>query len=237
MPFLPLHDDNQLRVIPFQAVTTALIVTCVLVFVWQLSLSEDATGVTFLTLGLVPSSLLGLHPLPVPDAVPASATLLTNVFLHAGWAHLIGNMLYLWVFGDNVEDAMGHVRFLVFFLLCGIAAGVVHSIVNTDSGVPTIGASGAVAGVLGAYLMLHPQVRILCVALKRIPLRLPAHLLLGGWIAMQLYGATQAGGGSPGGVAFWSHIGGFVAGALLVVPFRRRGLPLLGGLVGSRIRV
>ena len=139
-------------------------------------------------------------------------------------------MLYLWIFGDNVEDAMGHVRFLVFYLLCAAFAGFAHALLEPSSIVPLIGASGAVAGVIGAYLVLHPKVRVWVLALGRVPLRLPAWLLLAGWIAFQVFMAL---GGGDRQVAWWAHVAGAIAGAVLVVPMRRRGVPLLDrGLQG-----
>ena len=231
MPFLPLHDSNPLRIIPFQAVTFGFIAACVLAFFWQLSFADWREAPAVVGLALYPATLFGIAELPPAYVTVApELTLVTSTFLHGGWMHLIGNMLYLWVFGDNVEDSMGHFRFLVFYLVCGIAAGLAHAMVEPASEVPTIGASGAVSGVLGAYLMLHPKIRVLVLVLKRVPIRLPAYLVLGGWIALQVFNAvteTEPGGG---GVAWWAHIGGFVAGMVLIVPFRYKHVPLFDGL-------
>ena len=140
--------------------------------------------------------------------------------------HLIGNMLYLWVFGDNIEDAMGHGRFIAFFLACGVAGGLAHALANPDSLAPTIGASGAISGVLGAYLLLHPRVKVLVMAFTWwIHIRLPAYIVLGGWIVLQIANAIWL--ASPGSnTAWWAHIGGFAAGMALIVPLHRKRIPL-----------
>ena len=226
MPFLPLKDDNPLKVISFQVVTVSIIALCVVVFLWQLSSGAAGGQRIAMSLGMVPALLFGAGELPGAQAVvPAELTLLTSMFLHGGWLHLIGNMLYLWVFGDNVEDAMGHPRFLVFYLVCGVAGGLMHAGLNPDSVVPTVGASGAISGVLGAYLVMHPKVKVLVLAFYRLPIRLPAYIVLGGWIAMQVFFVLTDPGGGEGGVAWWAHIGGFLVGLLLIVPFQRAQVP------------
>ncbi len=228
MALIPLKDDNPLKRIRFQYVTVALIAACVGVFVWQLSLGEGE-GRAIYGLGTVPAVLLGTRALdPGLVLVPAWATLFTSMFLHGGLMHIGGNMLYLWIFGDNVEDSMGHGRFLAFYLVTGVIAALAHVASNADSTIPTIGASGAISGVLGAYLVLHPKARVLTIVL-RFPVRLPAWVVLGVWIGLQFLNAAMD-GGSGGGVAWWAHIGGFVAGAVLIVPFRRKSVPLFDGL-------
>jgi len=174
--------------------------------------------------GLVPAVFLNKTQTP-PDSmgVPAELTILTAAFLHGGWIHLIGNMLFLWVFGDNVEDSMGHVRFAAFYLLCATAAGLTHVFSMPNSTDTLVGASGAIAGVLGAYLVLHPRVKVLVLLFRRIPIVLPAYLLIGAWLLIQLVGVWT---GSSTPVAWQAHIGGFVAGALLIVPFRYKRVPL-----------
>ena len=230
--FIPLKDDNQLRLIPFQVVTVSIIAACIGVFFWQLSLSGQAAEHVFISFGTIPSVLFESQELPAEYAVlPAYLTLVTSMFLHAGWLHLGGNMLYLWVFGDNVEDSMGHFRFILFYLLCGIAAALAHGIANANSFEPMVGASGAISGVLGAYLVMHPRVRVLVLAFHWLPLRLPAYIVLGGWIVLQLFNLYVEGSASPdgqGGVAWWAHVGGFVAGIILVQLLRRRDIPLIG---------
>ena len=227
---LPLKDSNPLKVIPFQLVTVAIIALCVGVFAWQALLPEQAEIEAVLSYGLIPAVLFDYQALPPQlAALPAEATVFTSMFLHADWLHLGGNMLYLWVFGDNIEDSMGHVRFVAFYLLCGVAAALTHGLIDPHSTTPLIGASGAISGVLGAYLLLHPRVRVIALLLFRfpLPLPLPAYVVLGGWILLQVFN-VYVGGGIPaeGGTALWAHIGGFVAGALLIVPMRRKGLPL-----------
>lgn len=227
--FLPLKDDNPLRVIPFQAVTVGLIGLCVMVFLWQVSLPEPAASNAFFSFGAVPAVIFDYRDLPAAVAIlPGELTLVTSMFLHAGWLHLGGNMLYLWVFGDNIEDAMGHFRFIAFYLTCGIAGALAHSLSDPASVVPMVGASGAIAGVLGAYLVLHPRVRVLMLVLFGIPIRLPAYIVLGGWVLLQVFNA-YSGDTAAGGTAWWAHIGGFVTGVLLIGPMRRKGVPLFGG--------
>jgi membrane associated rhomboid family serine protease len=228
--FLPLKDTNPLRVIPFQIVTAGLIAACVVTFLWQVSLPEEAVFEAILSFGMIPAVLFDFKDLP-PDlaVVPVGATLITSMFMHAGWLHLGGNMLYLWVFGDNIEDAMGHVKFLVFYVLCGIAATLAHGLSDPDSISPLIGASGAVSGVLGAYLLLHPRVRVIVLLFYRIPLPLPAFIVLGCWVALQVYNVYLDGGlpdGEDGGTAWWAHIGGFAAGMLLILVMKRKDVPL-----------
>ena len=151
--------------------------------------------------------------------------MLSYMFLHGDIWHLIGNLLFLWVFGDNIEDAMGHVRFALFYLLCGIGGGLCHSLLLPESTAPMIGASGAVSGVLGAYLMLHPKVKVLALVFKHIPLYLPAYWLIGAWLVMQLISVVISHEGEA--VSWWAHIGGFVIGALLIIPLRDKSIPLL----------
>ena len=225
MALLPLKDDNTLQTINFQYVTVSLIIACVGVYLWQLSLGAEE-GKYIFGLGTIPSVLFGIRDLS-PDLViiPESFTTITSLFLHGGWMHLIFNMLFLWVFGDNVEDAMGHVRYIAFYLVCGILATLSHAVMETDSASPLIGASGAISGILGAYLVLHPKARVLVLFMNIIPLRLPAVLVLGGWIGLQFFSLN-----SDDGTAWWAHIGGFLAGMILIVPFRRKDVPLFDGV-------
>ena len=219
---IPLHDDNPTTITP--VLTVALIVACVLVFLWQLSLGPQLERMIY-ALGMIPAVLLGHMQLPERvEVVAPVATLFTSMFMHGGWMHLIGNMLYLWIFGNNIEEAMGRVRFIVFYLLCGIAAALAQALPDPQSQVPMIGASGAISGVLGAYLLLWPHARVLVA----IPfgfylhtVRLKAGWVLGFWFVLQLI--SSAGSvGQQGGVAFGAHIGGFVAGMLLVPLFKQR---------------
>lgn len=223
--FIPLRDDNSLKSIPFQYVTVGLIALNVLVFLFEMGGLGNAAVASF---GVTPRELLGAPDAPDPMAdagfpINERVTLLTYMFFHADPFHLIGNMLFLWVFGDNVEDAMGHARFLVFYLACGVFAGLCHVWMSPDSSIPLIGASGAVAGVIAAYLMLHPHVNVWVLAFKVIPLRITAGFALGVWVAMQIIMVSMP---DVGPVAWWAHIGGLIAGAVLIVFMRRPGVPL-----------
>jgi membrane associated rhomboid family serine protease len=221
---IPLSDDNPSELHP--VVTVNVIGICTLVFLWELQHGPKAGAALLYSYGLIPSVLFGSHSLPPKIAVvPPVLTIFTSMFFHAGWLHLIGNMLYLWIFGDNVEDAMGHVRFALFYLLCGLVAALAQALPDPHSTLPMVGASGAISGVLGAYLLLYPRARVLVV----IPLgflfptaRLPAAAVLLLWFALQFVSNLIA-AGSDGGVAFRAHIGGFVAGMMLVMLFRRPG--------------
>jgi membrane associated rhomboid family serine protease len=218
---IPLKDDNPTHTIPL--VNYALLASCIAVFLWQVSLGAQAQAAIY-AYGLIPDVLLGDAKLP-PElrAVPAWMTVFTSMFMHGGFLHLLGNMLYLWIFADNVEDRMGHGRFIVFYLLCGIGAALAQALPDPDSQIPMVGASGAISGVLGAYLLMFPRAHVLVL----IPLglftqlvRLPAMLVLGLWFGMQLLSEMYAQEGA--GVAFRAHIGGFVAGMLLLPIFRKR---------------
>jgi membrane associated rhomboid family serine protease len=225
---IPLSDDNPSELRPL--VTTGLIVTCTLVFLWQLQHGRQGSEALLYAYGLIPSVLFGIHSLPPGlAAVPPVLTIFTSMFLHGGWLHLIGNMMYLWIFGDNVEDSMGHGRFLVFYLICGVAAALTQAIPDPQSTVPMVGASGAISGVLGAYLLLYPRARVLVlvpIGFFLTTARLPAALVLVLWFVLQFASNLIAGGGGQG-VAFRAHIGGFVAGMLLVTFFRRPGFALM----------
>lgn len=224
---IPLHDDNPTTIKP--VLTIAVIASCVLVFLWQMSLGTEGGQRAVYSLGVIPAVLLHHADLPVDMAwVPPTATVFTSMFLHGGIMHLGGNMLYLWIFGNNVEDSMGHLRFILFYLICGIAAALGQALINPSSEVPMIGASGAISGVLGAYLLLYPRARVLTL----IPLgafsqmvRMPAVVVLGLWFVLQLVNSAAA-SGRQGGVAWFAHIGGFVAGMVLIPLFKRRDVPL-----------
>ena len=222
---LPLHDNNPLRHIRFGYLTAAFIAACVAVFLYQLALPPSEAARFVFAYGAIPSVVFGLKALPSEVAlVPANLTLVTSMFLHGSLMHLAGNMLFLWVLGDNVEDALGHGRFVVFYLVSGVAAALSHAAIEPGSSVPMIGASGAISGVIGAYLMLHPHARIKTLVLRFI-VELPAFVVLGLWIAFQFLNAAMTAPGQ-GGVAWWAHIGGFVAGLVLIIPMRKRDVPL-----------
>jgi membrane associated rhomboid family serine protease len=218
---IPLRDDNPIRSRP--VVTIALIVLCTLMFLWQLSLSANGQQQAAYLFGVIPAVLFGNARLE-GQWIPAGATMITSMFLHGGWLHLIGNMLYLWIFGDNIEDRIGRGRFVVFYLVCGAVAALGQGVADPRSEVPMIGASGAISGVLGAYLVLYPRAKVLVL----LPLlffvttvRVPALVVLGIWFAGQLLSSLVAAPGSGGGVAFVAHIGGFVAGVALIRLFLR----------------
>jgi membrane associated rhomboid family serine protease len=227
MVFLPLKDDNQLKFIWFQYSTVLLIAINTAVFVWQQSMGAAGLNEIPAQAGVIPASVFGGAPLPQwLFELPSETTLVTYMFLHGDWWHLIGNMLFLWVFGDNVEDAMGSIRFLLFYLLCGVAAGLAHVLANAGSEAPLVGASGAVAGIIGAYLMLYPKVWMWSLAFMRIPLKLPAYLVIAAWVATQIFFVVYD---IQDGTAWWAHIGGFAAGVVLVFIFKRADQPLFGG--------
>lgn len=222
---LPLRDDNPTQQVPY--VTYGLMAVCVAVYLYQMGLSPREDRTLILALGMIPAVVLGDETLP-PDLamVPALATPITSMFLHGGFFHLAGNMLYLWIFGNNVEDAMGSLRFLAFYVICGLAAALVHGLQAADSVIPMVGASGAISGVLGAYLLLFPWARVFVWFGFVFVFWVPAALVLGLWFAFQAFGLLEDPGGVQSGVAFWAHLGGFVAGMMLIPLFKHRSVPL-----------
>ncbi|HEY3176213.1 MAG TPA: rhomboid family intramembrane serine protease [Candidatus Polarisedimenticolia bacterium] len=216
-----MKDDNPGRTFPF--VTMGLIGLNVAAFLYEAFLPLPEQRALILQMGLVPAEIMTGRP--VGSDFPLPLTLFTSMFLHGGLLHLAGNMLYLYIFGNNVEDATGHFSFLVFYLLCGLAAAGTQVAAAPRSLIPMIGASGAIAGVLGAYMVLFPKARVLTLVPIFIFVRLmylPAILVLGLWFVYQLLLSGSAYGGDGGGVAFFAHIGGFVAGMALVWLFRKR---------------
>ncbi|HET6927913.1 MAG TPA: rhomboid family intramembrane serine protease [Hyphomicrobiaceae bacterium] len=233
MAFIPISDDNPLRSIRVAWVTWGLIAANVLVFGLELLGDGSGTQAAIVSFAVVPSELLhdfgGSVSTGLPVPVPEWVTLITYQFLHGGVLHLFSNMLFLWVFGDNIEDALGHLKFLIFYLLCGVAGGLAHAALMSSSQLPLIGASGAVSGVIAAYLMLHPRVRVWVLAFRILPLRVPAAWVLGFWVVSQFVMAVVA---PTDEVAWWAHIGGMAAGAILVLFMRRPGVMLFDrGLV------
>jgi membrane associated rhomboid family serine protease len=220
---IPLHDDNPTELAPI--VTVSLIAACAATFLYQASLPSPAGEAFILRYGAIPTAVLGR----TSDALaavgfPPSLTLVTSMFLHGGWMHLIGNMLYLWIFGNNVEDAMGHARFIIFYLVCGVAAALGHALTAPSSAIPMVGASGAISGVLGAYLLLYPRAQVLVLipmGLMSRTLYVPAAVVLGFWFVLQLVSGGVSLGQGGGGVAWFAHIGGFLAGMTLIGLFKR----------------
>ena len=217
---IPLHDDNPTRITPF--VTIGLIASCVAVFFYQVSLGSRGGEMFVYRYGALPAVIFGRESLPRDVvALPASFSLVTSMFLHGGFLHLFGNMLYLWIFGNNIEDAMGHARFIIFYLVCGVLAAMTHALSDPASTLPMIGASGAISGVLGAYLLIYPRARVLMLVPIWIFIRLfymPAWVALGIWFLFQVLASLGPAGG--GGVAIFAHIGGFVAGMALIGIFK-----------------
>ncbi len=212
---LPLSDHNPSRTVP--VVNYLLIAANVLIFFWELSLGPNIERDLFLV-SFVPARFWAA-PLYPPNLI----RILISMFLHGGWLHLGGNMLYLWIFGDNIEDRLGHLKYVIFYLLCGLIATLSHALMLPDSRLPSIGASGAIAGVLGAYIVLFPRARVttLIPIFVFITIReLPAILVLGLWFVLQFFVGVTSIGASPeatGGVAVFAHIGGFIAGMILVL--------------------
>jgi membrane associated rhomboid family serine protease len=220
---IPVGDSTRRRSTPY--VNLAIIAACVLVFVYELSLTDFEVNSFFRDWGAVPAHLVDWCG--SPSGVEEPSTVVSSMFIHGGWLHLIGNMLFLWVFGDNVEDAMGHARYLLFYLLAGAGAVALQVYVDPGSSIPMVGASGAIAGVLGAYLVLYPRATVAVL----IPwlwffgaFPVPAAFLIVFWFLLQLFSGVAALGTATGvteGIAFWAHVGGFATGLALVWVFRR----------------
>ncbi len=213
---IPIRDENPTHETPI--VTYLFILVNVFVFIFQTMFGVEATTMTY-EFALVPSRFLA------NVSLGNVLNIFTSMFMHAGLAHIIGNMLYLWIFGDNVEDAMGKGRYFVFYILGGIVASLTHIFTNPNSTIPTVGASGAIAAVLGAYLILYPRQRVVTLIPLGFFMRLtmlPASIVLGMWFVLQFFqGVMTLGGPDVGGVAFWAHIGGFVTGVALANLFKQ----------------
>jgi len=222
---VPIRDDNPTQITPY--VTYGLIIANVLVFIYQLSLSPQALDAFLETWAVVPrefTASLDGSGLAVGSDVPEWITLFSSQFLHGGFLHIIGNMWFLWIFGNNVEDRLGHIKFLIFYLACGALAALAQWFVSSGSSIPSLGASGAIAGVMGAYILRYPNVPILTLVPLGIilaPIRIPAFFFLGFWFLQQALSGfaslqtTTHPGMEMGGIAYWAHAGGFVFGAIL----------------------
>jgi membrane associated rhomboid family serine protease len=222
---IPIRDINPTQ--RFALVTAALIVINCAIYLYEVMLGTEAAESFIAVFALVPRNLFYHH---TQSAIPAGVTLLTSMFLHGGLLHVAGNMLYLWIFGNNIEDSMGRIRFLIFYFLCGTIAAYGHAVMNATSAVPMIGASGAVSGVLGAYLVLYPRARVLTLLIFGFFIRtveVPAMFVLLFWFFLQFVSALLS--KEPGqGVAWFAHIGGFLAGMTLIGLFKRRSVPFGG---------
>lgn len=223
MFFFPLRDDNETSRKPF--ITWIILGLCIAVYVWQSSLGDAEHGM-LLAYGMIPARIFGLVEMP-PELLhlPGWMTLVSSMFMHGGFIHLAGNMLYLWIFADNIEDSTGPVRFIVLYILCGLAAAFAQAVSDPNSTIPMVGASGAIAGMLGAYLMLHPRANVRCIVGIFIFFRfvnIPAFIVLIGWFVLQFVGLSA----NDGPVAYMAHVGGFVAGAALIPFFKRSDVKL-----------
>ena len=221
----PIGDENEQSGLAI--VTIALVALNVLAFLFEVTQPSPAALQSFIQAwGVVPREYSAARDLPPQIPYPYWATLLTSMFLHGGWGHLGGNMLFLWIFGDNIEHRIGHLRFIIFYMVCGIAAGIAHIVFNSGSVVPTVGASGAISGVLGGYLILFPRNRVYVMTWGGVA-SVPAVVMLGLWILMQFLNGfgTVADTPETGGVAYLAHIGGFAAGMILAPLFSPRQTP------------
>jgi rhomboid family protein len=224
---IPLRDINPTE--RFAVITFCLILVNIAVFVFELTLGSRASELFVESFALVPARLFA-SPRVAGAVIPVEATLVTSMFLHGGFLHIAGNMLYLWIFGNNIEDATGRIRFIFFYLICGILAAYAHAYLNFTSLTPMIGASGAISGVLGAYLLLYPRARVITLVFFGFYVRtvqVPAMFVLGFWFALQFLSAMVS-GGSAGGVAWYAHVAGFISGMLLIGLFKRKTVPFGG---------
>lgn len=210
MFFFPISDDNHSSTKPY--VCYVLIAICSFIFLWQSTLPTNLNQNAIYNFGVIPAAILGDQQ----GLINSYLTIFTSMFMHGGWMHLLGNMVFLWIFGDNIEDSMGHMKFLFFYLICGVFAAFLQASIDPESTVPMIGASGAIAGILGAYLVLHPKANVnvlFWIIIFITVVKIPAFIVLSVWIISQFFG-------SSGGVAYFAHIGGFIAGALLIYFFK-----------------
>jgi membrane associated rhomboid family serine protease len=224
---IPFSDENPARTRP--VVTVAIVVLCALAFFWELALGGRADE-ALTAFGFTPNAFSHPDAAQMPRlGLPVWTTILTSMFLHAGWLHIGGNMLYLWIFGNNVEDAMGHVRYALFYLLCGIAAALTMLAMDPSSHTPTVGASGAISGVLACYMLLYPRARVHTLIIAGIiwPMWIRAVWVIGFWFAIQLLQAAITPASQPG-TAWWAHVGGFAAGLILTPLFKARDVPYFG---------
>ena len=220
MFFFPISDDNESGSRPI--VCYFIIAVCCFIFLWQSTLPINLNQEAIYNFGVIPAAVLGSQD----SYISPYLTIFTSMFMHGGWMHLIGNMVFLYIFGDNIEDSMGHKKFLIFYLLSGIAAALLQASIDPESNIPMIGASGAIAGILGAYLVLHPKanVNVLFWLLIFITvIKVPAFIVLSIWIISQFFSVSM---GNEGGIAYFAHIGGFISGCLLIYFFKHSNIRL-----------
>ena len=211
---IPYRDDNPIHIIPF---STILIISLnMLVFIMQLFSGEDSRSIVY-SYGAIPQNIIGFQS---NQPIPAYLTILTSMFMHGGVFHIAWNMLYFWIFGNNIEERLGHIRFILFYLFCGVVAALSHILLSPDSNVPMIGASGAVSGMLGAYILLFPMAQVRTIVLLGFYItvvRIPALIVIGFWAIIQVVsGLLSQGNAAQGGIAFFAHVGGFVAGLFTI---------------------
>lgn len=221
---IPIRDANPSRSFPIM--TISLIIINVIIFLFEVSAGRNLE-VLFNQFALIPDRYFSLAAGGAFNYIERFYPFITSQFLHGGWMHIIGNMWFLWIFGDNIEDRLGHFKYILFYLMCGVAAGLTHVYTNPSSPVPTVGASGAIAGVMGGYTILYPRARVLTLFIILFFIRfieVPAFLFLGVWFLIQFLSgaATMAASGANAGVAWWAHIGGFVVGIILILVLPRR---------------
>jgi len=230
----PLRDENPHFLTPYVTLTIIAVNAAAWILIQGLGM-EPALARSVCTLGLIPGDLLntlqpgtrfqiGPNAWCVLSGASPVYTTLTSMFLHGGWLHILGNMWFMWIFGNNVEDSMGHVRFALFYVLCGLMAAAAQIVSNPNSGLPMVGASGAIGGVMGAYVVLYPRVRVqmlIFLGFFVTTVAVPAVFMLGYWLLIQVIGGFGSIGASSGGTAFWAHVGGFAAGSILVLVFRK----------------
>jgi membrane associated rhomboid family serine protease len=218
---LPIRDDQPRFITPY--VTYFLIALNLIIYLFEATLDPESFKTLLFQLGMIPAHVTGVF-LGGCESIPAAVLpLLTSMFLHGSWSHVLANMWFLWIFGDNIEDYLGHFDYLVFYLLSGLVAAFAQILLNPSSAIPNVGASGAIAGVLGAYFLLFPRARLLTWFPPIFLFHVPAWVMLGFWFVYQfLGGASSSAYSSTGGIAFWAHVGGFVAGVVIIRVFPER---------------
>ena len=220
MFFFPISDVNATKNKPF--ISWIILISCILIFIYQKNLGYHFEQSTILSFGMIPAVLFNIKQLPNDlTIIPSSMTLISSMFLHGGWMHLIGNMTYLYIFGDNIEDKLGKFKFLIFYISCGIFAGLCQALIDVNSEIPMIGASGAISGILGAYLILFPKKEIkvffwFFIFIKIF--RIPAMYVIGCWIFIQFFSLNNS---EESNIAYLAHIGGFISGIILIFMFRK----------------